>query len=91
MGWGALWFSILLNMKHIYAYIAPPFFVYMLSSFVLAKPFSLSRSAYRLAVLGTVVIAVFFVSFAPFALQVLWRNVSNMEIHLDTLSIFTPR
>ncbi|XP_022652296.1 dolichyl pyrophosphate Glc1Man9GlcNAc2 alpha-1,3-glucosyltransferase-like [Varroa jacobsoni] len=67
--WGALWFSILLNMKHIYAYIAPPFFVYLLSSYVLAKPFSVSRIAYRLAHLGTVVLTVFTVSFLPFMLH----------------------
>lgn len=57
-------------MKHIYVYIAPPFFVYLLSSFVLARPVSYSRSLYRLSALGAVVIAVFLISFAPFILEV---------------------
>ncbi|OQR79174.1 putative dolichyl pyrophosphate Glc1Man9GlcNAc2 alpha-1 [Tropilaelaps mercedesae] len=65
--WGALWFSILLNMKHIYVYIAAPFFVYLLSSYVLEKSISLSHRMCRLANLTTVVFAVFFASFAPFA------------------------
>lgn len=63
--WGSLWFCVLLNMKHIYLYIAPPFFIYLLRSYVLKVP-TWKESFYRLSKLGGIVISVFAVSFGPF-------------------------
>ncbi|KAK7097912.1 dolichyl pyrophosphate Glc1Man9GlcNAc2 alpha-1,3-glucosyltransferase-like [Littorina saxatilis] len=67
----AFWFSVLLNFKHIYLYIAPAYFVYLLRYHCFAstpdgklslRSFSLSKLFW----LGTVVIFVFMVSFGPF-------------------------
>ncbi|XP_062514437.1 probable dolichyl pyrophosphate Glc1Man9GlcNAc2 alpha-1,3-glucosyltransferase isoform X2 [Corticium candelabrum] len=70
---GAFWFAVLLNFKHIYLYIAPAYFVYLLRSYCFQKSDSfnwvpklstfLPRNFVRL---GFVVIAVFGVSFGPF-------------------------
>ncbi|XP_005090004.1 probable dolichyl pyrophosphate Glc1Man9GlcNAc2 alpha-1,3-glucosyltransferase [Aplysia californica] len=66
---GAFWFAVLLNMKHIYMYVAPAYFVYLLRSYcftgtgpVLWRKFSIGR----FASLGAVVGAVFVMSFGPF-------------------------
>nr|KAJ3418028.1 glycosyl transferase [Polyrhizophydium stewartii] len=61
---GAL-FAIVLNFKHIYLYQAPAYFVYLLAGFCFTAPFKFS--IVRLASLGAVVVAVFAVSFGPFA------------------------
>ncbi|KAK4323128.1 hypothetical protein Pmani_006152 [Petrolisthes manimaculis] len=69
----AFWFAVLLNLKHIYLYVAPAYFVYLLRSYCLAttkdgrvciRPhFS---TIYRLVSLGATVIGVFAISFGPF-------------------------
>jgi len=60
---GALWFSVLLNLKHIYMYIAPAYFIFLLRSYCfINKTFSLSR----LIKLGSLVILIFSVSLSPF-------------------------
>ena len=61
----ALWFCVLMNLKHIYMYCAPAYFVYLLRHHCLAAP-TYSKAFGRLVSLGLVVIAVFAVSFGPF-------------------------
>ncbi len=64
------WFSVLLNLKHIYLYCAPVYFFYLLKHYCIhtnGSHFDFVRSFTRLAKLGTVVIAVFAASFGPFA------------------------
>ena len=68
---GALWFSILLNMKHIFMYVAPAYFIYLLRSFCFVEPSSGRSKARSFSMtnfikLGAVVISVFSVSFGPF-------------------------
>nr|CAG4647935.1 EOG090X06YP [Moina brachiata] len=67
---GAFWFSVLLNFKHIYVYIAPVYFVYLLRSYC----FDLKNSAWsfhlkRLILLGVVVLSIFGITYGPFAFQ----------------------
>ena len=74
------WFAVLLCFKHIFLYVAPAFFVYLLSAYCL-NPFP-KRIRYtdytfmdlirfvnwwNLTKLGVTVLSVFFVAFAPFA------------------------
>ncbi|CAL1527996.1 unnamed protein product [Lymnaea stagnalis] len=66
---GAFWFAFLLNMKHIFMYIAPAYFIYLLRTFCFQadKPISLTRfSFFNFACLGAVVSGVFVFSFGPF-------------------------
>lgn len=66
---GAFWFVVLLNLKHIFIYIAPAYFVYLLRNhcFKPNRPASLGTFSFaNLFKLGTVVLSVFVVSFAPF-------------------------
>lgn len=70
----AFWFSILLNLKHIYLYVAPAYFIYLLRSYCLSST-SDGRiklkvsSLLRLLQLGVTVLAVFGLSFGPFYLK----------------------
>ncbi|CAG2193836.1 ALG8 [Mytilus edulis] len=69
---GALWFATLLNFKHIYLYVAPAYFVYLLRCYcfksdgVAAKISWRTFSFTRIIMLGFVVISVFCLSFGPF-------------------------
>lgn len=70
----AFWFTILLNLKHIYIYLAPAYFIYLLRSYVLlgpASPRPTSRlgQIFRLVKLGVIVLGVFGLSFGPFVLR----------------------
>ncbi|XP_046563377.1 probable dolichyl pyrophosphate Glc1Man9GlcNAc2 alpha-1,3-glucosyltransferase [Haliotis rubra] len=67
----AFWFTVLLNLKHIYLYIAPAYFVYLLRCYCFRsapdgtiqwRSFSITR----LFSLGLTVMSVFGVSFGPF-------------------------
>ncbi|XP_069134127.1 dolichyl pyrophosphate Glc1Man9GlcNAc2 alpha-1,3-glucosyltransferase-like [Argopecten irradians] len=67
----AFWFAVLLNCKHIYLYIAPAYFVYLLRCYCFQSTTDgrirwLSFSPLRLIALGTVVISIFSLSFGPF-------------------------
>jgi len=71
---GAFWFSVLLNLKHIYLYIAPAYFVYLLRSYCLQSNSSgqveiRGVSIIRLLKLGSIVISVFAASFGPFVFK----------------------
>ncbi|KAK7072358.1 glycosyl transferase [Halocaridina rubra] len=65
----AFWFAVLLNLKHIYLYVAPAYFVYLLRSYCLSadrKGRWYSISIPRLVLLGVTVLTVFGISFGPF-------------------------
>eukprot|EP00088_Acartia_fossae_P029122 TRINITY_DN2993_c0_g1_i6.p1 TRINITY_DN2993_c0_g1~~TRINITY_DN2993_c0_g1_i6.p1 ORF type:complete len:497 (+),score=-8.87 TRINITY_DN2993_c0_g1_i6:157-1647(+) len=64
---GSLWFCVLLNLKHIYMYIAPAYFIFLL------RAYCFNNSAFsitRLVKLGSLVILTFVVSFGPFVNQI---------------------
>ncbi|KAK3747080.1 hypothetical protein RRG08_046467 [Elysia crispata] len=66
---GAFWFSVLLNMKHIYIYIAPPYFVYLLRTYCFQRDRPVSFSTFsktNFVNLASVVLVVFGLSFGPF-------------------------
>uniref|UniRef100_A0A8C9RAG1 Alpha-1,3-glucosyltransferase n=2 Tax=Scleropages formosus TaxID=113540 RepID=A0A8C9RAG1_SCLFO len=69
---GAFLFAVLLNLKHIYLYIAPAYGIYLLRSFCLIQDNSdgslkwRNFSFIRLAALGIIVCSVFALSFGPF-------------------------
>ncbi|KAK1168199.1 putative dolichyl pyrophosphate Glc1Man9GlcNAc2 alpha-1,3-glucosyltransferase [Acipenser oxyrinchus oxyrinchus] len=69
---GALAFAVLLNLKHIYLYVAPAYGIYLLRSYCFTKSApdgSVKWSSFsftRLVALGTIVCSVFAVSFGPF-------------------------
>nr|CAG4651009.1 EOG090X06YP [Simocephalus serrulatus] len=63
----AFWFSVLLNLKHIYLYIAPVYFVYLLRSYcVEIHKSKLIFHFQRLVKLGAVVVATFTLTYGPF-------------------------
>ncbi|XP_040908287.1 probable dolichyl pyrophosphate Glc1Man9GlcNAc2 alpha-1,3-glucosyltransferase isoform X2 [Toxotes jaculatrix] len=72
---GALLFSVLLNLKHIYLYVAPAYGVYLLRSYCFTqdnKDGSLrwrSFSLTRLLALGSIVVSVCALSFGPFVVM----------------------
>ncbi|XP_071950399.1 dolichyl pyrophosphate Glc1Man9GlcNAc2 alpha-1,3-glucosyltransferase-like [Antedon mediterranea] len=69
---GGFWFSVLLNFKHIYLYIAPAYFIYLLRCYCFTKSKADGRVVWtslsfgRLSALGLIVISVFALSFGPF-------------------------
>ena len=62
----SLWFAVLLNMKHIYVYMSPAFFVYLLRNYCFDR--HMNFKVKNFAKLGLTVALVFFVSFGPFLL-----------------------
>ncbi|KAI0307352.1 glycosyltransferase family 57 protein [Multifurca ochricompacta] len=60
-------FAVLLNFKHIYMYLAPAYFVYLLRSFCMSPQGSVLPS--RFLALANVVILVFIASLGPFLLM----------------------
>ncbi|KAM9846223.1 dolichyl pyrophosphate Glc1Man9GlcNAc2 alpha-1,3-glucosyltransferase [Aulostomus maculatus] len=69
---GALLFAILLNLKHIYLYVAPAYGIYLLRSYCFTQDNKdgsfrwRSFSPLRLLALGSIVVSVFALSFGPF-------------------------
>lgn len=59
----ALLFSVLIHLKHIYLYVAPAYFVYLLRSHVFQSSFDWFK---RLVQLGSIVVGVTCVSLGPF-------------------------
>lgn len=77
MLFSAFWFTVLLNLKHIYIYLAPAYFIYLLKHYCLKgslKDLLNFKFIKNLAVLGAVVIGVFVVTFAPFYQHILQVN-----------------
>ncbi|KAL3279467.1 hypothetical protein HHI36_016977 [Cryptolaemus montrouzieri] len=67
----AFWFVVLLNLKHIYVYASPAYFIYLLKTYCLCnRPISdvvLTQKCWSNTIkLGSVVIGVFVISFLPF-------------------------
>ncbi|EEB11514.1 dolichyl glycosyltransferase, putative [Pediculus humanus corporis] len=68
----AIYFTILLNLKHIFIYVAPPYFIYLLRNYCFLNTTpgltinwnSFSRN--RFFKLSSVVIVIFLISFGPF-------------------------
>ncbi|XP_054873026.1 probable dolichyl pyrophosphate Glc1Man9GlcNAc2 alpha-1,3-glucosyltransferase isoform X1 [Amphiprion ocellaris] len=69
---GALLFAILLNLKHIYLYVAPAYGIYLLRSYCFTQDNKdgsirwMSFSPLRLLALGSIVVSVCALSFGPF-------------------------
>ena len=60
-------FAVLLNFKHLFLYISPAYFIYLLKHYCFTnKGFSITN----FAKLGSIVAAVFLVSFGPFVILV---------------------
>ncbi|KAG5882902.1 hypothetical protein JTB14_020170 [Gonioctena quinquepunctata] len=69
--WSAFWFTVLLNMKHIYIYLAPAYFIYLLRHYCLKGPLSYKNmisfgTLRNFCFLGFTVLGVFVVTFLPF-------------------------
>ncbi|XP_014483319.1 PREDICTED: probable dolichyl pyrophosphate Glc1Man9GlcNAc2 alpha-1,3-glucosyltransferase [Dinoponera quadriceps] len=62
---GAAWFAVLLNLKHLYVYVAPAYIVWLLKSYCLNG----GKFFKRIFTLGLIVLAVLVVSFGPFRTQ----------------------
>lgn len=67
----AFWFCILLNLKHIYIYLAPAYFVYLLRHCCIRGAINFknisSKTCFKnLLGLASIVVAVFLVAFMPF-------------------------
>ncbi|XP_017791110.1 PREDICTED: probable dolichyl pyrophosphate Glc1Man9GlcNAc2 alpha-1,3-glucosyltransferase [Habropoda laboriosa] len=62
---GTLWFALLLNLKHIYLYVAPVFLVWLLRSYCMNG----GQFFKRLFMLGSIVMITLMISFGPFASQ----------------------
>ncbi|KAI0269177.1 glycosyltransferase family 57 protein [Gloeopeniophorella convolvens] len=62
-----LFFAVLLNFKHIYMYLAPAYFIYLLRAFCMSPQGSILPS--KFITLANVVILVFIVSLGPFLLM----------------------
>ncbi|XP_066248706.1 dolichyl pyrophosphate Glc1Man9GlcNAc2 alpha-1,3-glucosyltransferase [Euwallacea similis] len=73
--WAAFWFSFLLNMKHIYIYLAPAYFIYLLKHYCFSKSSQAKTLVSKIQLnhllgLGAIVIGVFAVSFVPFVYHI---------------------
>ncbi|WPK26145.1 hypothetical protein PUMCH_003492 [Australozyma saopauloensis] len=74
--WCGFWFSVLLCFKHIYLYLAPAVFIFLLRAYTLNLQYDTKKSFFHNAIrfvrwtnllkLGSVVISVFAVAFGPF-------------------------
>ncbi|XP_039313304.1 probable dolichyl pyrophosphate Glc1Man9GlcNAc2 alpha-1,3-glucosyltransferase [Solenopsis invicta] len=62
---GAMWFAILLNLKHLYVYVAPAYTIWLLKSYCLNS----GKFFKRLFSLGLIVLTILAVSFGPFRTQ----------------------
>ncbi|PWZ01402.1 hypothetical protein BCV70DRAFT_198832 [Testicularia cyperi] len=89
----AFLFSSLLNLKHIYVYIAPPFLVYLLRSYVFpvgSSGIDLSRAFERLLTVGVVTLVPFGMSLVPLALDGLRHEVGPIGVLSQMVSRLFP-
>ncbi|XP_066902455.1 dolichyl pyrophosphate Glc1Man9GlcNAc2 alpha-1,3-glucosyltransferase isoform X2 [Halyomorpha halys] len=66
---GAFWFAVLLNLKHIYIYMAPAYGVYLIRNYCLVRKrgkIDMLTSLWRLTKLAGIGSVVLFISFGPF-------------------------
>ncbi|VDM34702.1 unnamed protein product [Hydatigera taeniaeformis] len=78
--WSGFWFSILLNLKHIFVYIAPVYFVFILFHYCLKREKGRFKAMLsRLFAIAGVVGIVFAVSLAPF---IYWGKMANLLARL---------
>lgn len=91
--WCGFWFSVLLCFKHIYLYLAPAVFIFLLRAYILNVLYDTKRSFYHNAIrlvkwwnlvkLGSVVVAVFAVAFGPF---IYYNRIPNLLARLFPFS-----
>ncbi|TKY90830.1 hypothetical protein EX895_000828 [Sporisorium graminicola] len=79
--WCAFLFSSLLNLKHIYVYVAPPFLIFLLRSYVFpVGSQDLGRSVERLITVGVVTLIPFFLSLVPLAIDGLRHETGSIGV-----------
>lgn len=64
--WSSFWFAVLLNLKHIYLYMAPAYFVFLMTNYCIVNREIQFKTLFKLAL---VVGSVFAISFSPFILH----------------------
>lgn len=79
--YGTLCFALLLNLKHIYLYVAPVFIVWLLRSYCMND----GSFFKRLFILGGIVFITLIISFGPFVSQL---SQVNNYIAYDIISFF---
>ncbi|KAI9737180.1 MAG: glycosyl transferase [Cirrosporium novae-zelandiae] len=80
---GGLLFAVLLCFKHIYLYLAPAYFVYLLRAYCLS-PRSIFRIRWFNSIkLGTGIVAIFATAFGPFAV---WGQLDQLRSRLFPFS-----
>ncbi|KAH9285544.1 putative dolichyl pyrophosphate Glc1Man9GlcNAc2 alpha-1,3-glucosyltransferase [Echinococcus granulosus] len=78
--WSGFWFSVLLNFKHIFVYVAPVYFVFMLFHYCLKRESGRVKVVLgRLFLMAAVVGIVFTVSLAPF---IYWGKLAELLARL---------
>lgn len=81
--WCAFLFSALLNLKHIYVYVAPPFLIFLLRSYVFpvgSRVSDLGRSVERLITVGVVTLIPFALSLVPLAVDGLRHEAGPLGV-----------
>ena len=80
---GGVLFAVLLCFKHIYLYLAPAYFVYLLRVYCLGKRSMLTIQWLNCVRLGSSIIAVFAAAFGPF---VYWGQMDQLLSRLFPFS-----
>ena len=89
----AFLFSSLLNLKHIYVYVAPPFFIFLLRSYVFpvgSTTGDLGRSVEKLITVGVVTLMPFVLSLAPLAIDGLRHQAGPFGVLSQMVSRLFP-
>jgi alpha-1,3-glucosyltransferase len=80
---GAILFAVLLCFKHIYLYLAPAYFVYLLRTYCLRSKNIFRPKFANILQLGTAIIVVFAVALGPFAA---WGQLGQLKSRLFPFS-----